>query len=213
MALPSAGWCRFLFAKMWLQDLFTAWVKHTDHYSSLTCMMGMLIVIKDCMHVCVCVCVWILVLAAHWILHSTMKTFWGSMKFSCFLNLQMFQLTCNKNHHLIYSFAYRLIKIQEPKSELKSQTLLNIFSESSFCHFFSHTGWDPHAQHTVITQDKTITFHQDHHPTCFSRRPKSTGRLVSACQEWSFPKTSNNHLLLVWSLFFQWISAHQHDPV
>lgn len=35
------------------------------------------------------------------------------------------------------------------------------------------------------TQDKTVTFHQDHNPACFSRSPKSPCHMVSACQEWS----------------------------
>lgn len=70
------------------------------------------------------------------------------------------------------------------------------------------------------TQGKTVTFHQDHNPACFSRRPKSLCRLVSACQEWSSPKTQT--ITYYWSedepslnrvnLFFQWISARQRDP-
>lgn len=95
-------------------------------------------------------------------------------------------------------------------SKLKKQNLcwkvkccLTFFLKAAFVISFL---WDPHAQHTVnekwelafpSTQDKTVTFHQDHNPAWFNRQPKSSGRLVSACQKWSFPKTSNNH---------------QHDP-
>lgn len=159
--------------------------------------------------------------------YSTIGTSWTVRHVLGFKSTEVSNLCdflFNKTNVIYFNLTFTLSKLKNQNLGWKAKRCLIFFLKAAIIISLA-TQAETHMHNTQLlnekwklafpsTQDKTVTFHQDHNPARFSRWPNSFSRLVSPCQEWFFPQNLEQSLIigLELDLFSQWTSAHRSDP-